>query len=446
MPDVAQAGRFAMPRFEFLQAILEQSRVSFVLLDRDCRFVLVKPAFAQHVGRRVDDLLGRRYSDVFSVAGEGLPRLIPYVAEAMESHAPVRVPDDVFTAGTAENAIEARRDWLFEPILNPHGDVELLLSCRDDTRAAPGEQDLTRLNRALRLLSACNAALIHADKEQRLLETVCRQIIDIGGYRMAWVGYLDTDDGETLRPVGHAGIEAGFLHDIVVRWWDTQESRGPANRAIRSAATQVVQDLLAEAGAASWRTAALQLGYRSCIALPLLENEQAFGSLTLFSAVAAVFSPQEIELLEELADDLAFGIQTLQTRMRRDLAEDKLAYLAEHDPLTGLPSRPLLRDRFERAVAGAARDRASVALLYLDLDHFKQINDALGHELGDQLLIALVARLRGRIRDIDTISRQGGDEFIVLLADVRDPRRRQPRRPGHSRRHRRALRHRTVRR
>ena len=105
----------------------------------------------------------------------------------------------------------------------------------------------------------------------------------------------------------------------------------------------------------------------------------------------------------------------------RRAAEEHIEYLAHHDALTGLPNRVLLRDRFEHALAMAERSQSRVALLFLDLDKFKRVNDTLGHAAGDQLLLEVVARLGHCTRETDTISRQGGDEFILLLNEIPDP-------------------------
>lgn len=103
----------------------------------------------------------------------------------------------------------------------------------------------------------------------------------------------------------------------------------------------------------------------------------------------------------------------------RTATEDKFEFLAYHDPLTRLPNRLLLHDRFKLATAAATRENTAIALLFLDLDKFKQVNDTLGHEAGNQLLKMVSQRLEQSVREVDTVSRIGGDEFVVLLTDLR---------------------------
>ena len=113
--------------------------------------------------------------------------------------------------------------------------------------------------------------------------------------------------------------------------------------------------------------------------------------------------------------------QLLAWDAERAAHEAKVEFLAQHDPLTALPNRLLAEDRFQQAVAFAEREHAKVALLFLDLDNFKSINDSLGHEVGDALLKDVTGRLGQCLRRTDTLSRQGGDEFLVILADLRNP-------------------------
>jgi diguanylate cyclase (GGDEF)-like protein len=116
-------------------------------------------------------------------------------------------------------------------------------------------------------------------------------------------------------------------------------------------------------------------------------------------------------------------VATVRAQTLTEAAEQttaQMTHMAEHDVLTGLPNRALLADRLERAIAFAQRHGKKVALMYLDLDHFKRINDSLGHAIGDALLRSVAKRLRVSVRLSDTVSRQGGDEFMVLLAEVED--------------------------
>ena len=114
------------------------------------------------------------------------------------------------------------------------------------------------------------------------------------------------------------------------------------------------------------------------------------------------------------------AVATFTDITERKAAQQRAEFLAHHDPLTGLPNRLLLRDRLEQALALARRSHGRVALMFLDLDRFKTINDSLGHPVGDKLLQAVVARLGTCVRESDTISRQGGDEFLIVLRDAGD--------------------------
>jgi len=96
----------------------------------------------------------------------------------------------------------------------------------------------------------------------------------------------------------------------------------------------------------------------------------------------------------------------------------RMSHLAQHDFLTQLPNRLLLSDRLTAAIAAAHRHQRPLAVLYVDVDHFKRVNDSRGHTIGDQLLQSIASRLCGCVRDADTVSRLGGDEFVVLLSEL----------------------------
>jgi diguanylate cyclase (GGDEF)-like protein len=279
---------------------------------------------------------------------------------------------------------------------------------------------LARLARTSRVLSLANQALVRATDEGTLLDDVCRLLVGAGGYRMAWVGFAQHDSSRSIRPVAQFGDSTGYLDHIRISWDDGALGAGPTGTAVRTQSTQINQNFRTNPRMAPWREAALAAGFQSSAALPLVNDGQAVGALTLYSGEPTAFDADEVNLLNELAGDLAFGIVNLRLRAKHREAERQLAFLAHHDPLTHLPNRLLLVDRFERARTAALRDGSAIAVLFLDLDNFKQINDGLGHQVGDELLIQAVARLRKCVWDVDTICRQGGDEFIILLTQIAD--------------------------
>ena len=272
--------------------------------------------------------------------------------------------------------------------------TRLIGTNQDITERKQAEQNQQHLNRALKLLSDCNMALVHAVDEAKLLSEICRLVVEKGDYRMAWVGFAVHDAEKSVRQVAQYGDEQDYLGVARMSWSDTERGRGPTGTAIRTGQTDINQNSQTNPRVALWREAALARNYRSSIALPLTSKNQAFGALTIYSSEADAFGPEEVKLLEELANDLAYGIQTLRTRVEHAAAEKQLEFLAHHDVLTGLPNRLLLRDRFEQAKAQADREQSGVAVLFLDLDNFKQVNDTLGHNYGDQLLVHAVERLQ----------------------------------------------------
>ena len=187
---------------------------------------------------------------------------------------------------------------------------------------------------------------------------------------------------------------------------------------------------------------------------PLDANESAFHPVSatvntlavreaaVLVAEQSVLRREEVATLREkalpLQEDAAFGavteeqlreanerlvVATVNAQTMTETAEKvtaQMSYMAEHDFLTGLPNRALLNDRLAQSIALALRNGKKVALMYLDLDHFKHINDSLGHAVGDQLLQSAARRLQTCVRLSDTVSRQGGDEFVVLLPEVAD--------------------------
>lgn len=181
------------------------------------------------------------------------------------------------------------------------------------------EQELARLNRALRLLSACNYTLIHAHDEMSLLRDVCQLMVSMGGgYRMAWVGYAEQDEAKSITAMTHAGEERGYLSEAKLTWNENEtQGQGPGGQCIRTGQVVICEDV-SVASVLHWRKQAYALGYRGIICLPLRDRDEIFGMLGLYSAQTLIgISPDEVDLLQELADNLSFGIANLRIQKER---------------------------------------------------------------------------------------------------------------------------------
>jgi PAS domain S-box-containing protein/putative nucleotidyltransferase with HDIG domain len=202
------------------------------------------------------------------------------------------------------------------------------------------EIKLRRLNRAYQVLSDCNQALVRASDENQLLQDICRIIVDIGGYRLAWVGYAEQDETKSVRPAASAGFEDGYLETLNITWADTEQGRGPTGTAIRTRKPIIARDIQNDPQFKPWRSAAVARGYASSIALPLIAEGQAIGTLNIYTADLDAFDEKEVRLLEELAGDLAFGIQTLRARIARQKAEAEMEE-SEHRYRTLFENTPI---------------------------------------------------------------------------------------------------------
>ncbi len=185
-------------------------------------------------------------------------------------------------------------------------------------------KDLRRVSQALKALSGCNEALFRATEESQLLHEVCQIIVEVGGYRLAWVGFAEEDVRKTVHPVAYAGHGKEYINTANITWADTERGRGPAGIAIRTGKSCICKDILTDPAYAPWRNDAIKHGYASAIALPLIVNGKTFGILNIYAVEPDAFDVDEVEMLTRLAGDLEYGIVVLRVRAERVRMEEEL--------------------------------------------------------------------------------------------------------------------------
>ena len=201
--------------------------------------------------------------------------------------------------------------------------IRMVGTLQDITDRKTAEIALSRSNRALRVLNECIHTIVHAAGGQEMIEAVCNTIIETGGYRFSWVGYVQSDVVKTVYPVARAGYEAGYLDNHFSCNKDSK-TFDPVSDAITTGKLAIVNNLIDDNVYGLLRNAALVRGYRSEIALPLKVGSQAFGALMIYASEPDAFDAEEIQLLTSLADDLAFGILSLHTRAEHERSSRSL--------------------------------------------------------------------------------------------------------------------------
>ena len=213
-------------------------------------------------------------------------------------------------------------------------------------------------------------------------------------------------------PVAKAGMDEGYLDGLRLSALDdTQDSLRLVTRALREKAAIVCNDIDADPRMARWREAALRRGYRSMVVFPLQVGEKVLGVLLLYASEQQFFDTEEMRLLTELAGDVSFALDHLEK-------EERLNYLAYYDSLTGLANSTLFHERLVQFIDAAAREQRRLALLVVDVDRFRIINDTLGRQAGDELLKQIAGRFPAGRSDPGRYARIGTNRFAIVIPEV----------------------------
>lgn len=295
---------------------------------------------------------------------------------------------------------------------------------RDITERKQAENALHRANRALKTLSAGNLALVRSASEDELLREVTSVIVEHGGYLLAVVDYPDTNAEKSITPMAWSGMEGNHYWAKQLSWADSERGQLPVAKAIRSGTTQICRDIAGDPAFKPWRDAALERGYVSNIALPLASDGRTFGGLSIYSSETDAFDEEEVRLLEELANDLAYGIVTLRTRSEREQHAAILRQSLEQSIQT-IAATVEARDPYTAGHQQRVSELATAIAREMGLPE-EQVNGvhlaAIIHDLGKIHIPAEILSKPGKLSDLEymlikTHPQSGYD----ILKDVKFP-------------------------
>lgn len=272
------------------------------------------------------------------------------------------------------------------------------------------QQRILRLTRLYAVLSSINSAIVRIHDSRRLLQEACRVAVHEGGFAMAWIGEVGPG-GEGVVPLAWEGVGDGLGPDRSSLSGDGVLGAAAASQAVRDAALTVVSELAdLDPNGLRMPLALPRRGYRSLAALPLTVQTKVIGVMVIYAHEPDFFTGEEQALLNELANDISFALEFIAN-------QDRLAYLAHHDELTGLPNRAHMLDHLCAALQ-AARHHPSdrVGVVVWDVRRFRNINDTFGRQVGDKVLRELARRLKVAWPETSEVARIGVDQFAAVIS------------------------------
>jgi diguanylate cyclase (GGDEF)-like protein/PAS domain S-box-containing protein len=383
-----------------LATSLDSMSDSFYTLDRDWRFTFVNRHAERMLERRGDELLGR-------IVWEAFPAT---VGTAIEREYRRAMEDDV----TVEF------EFFYDPLgicfrIRAYPSAQgLAVYFRDVTeqrRAADALREsglrIKRLNRVYAMLSQVNALIVRKSGRDELFREACRVAVELGEFRIAWVGLVERG-GERLTPVASAGDVGDFFERAPHEVFDCgPDAIGRAARVLRERRPQVV-DHAREGSGVPMGDCLHARGIGSFALIPLVVHGEAVAVIALYASEPAFFDDAEMRLLQELAGNISLAIENIDS-------QELLDYLAWYDPLTGLANRRLFLDRVSGYVRSAASGGHQLAVVLVDLERFKNINDSLGQAAGDAILKQVAVWMARQAGDHNLLARVGSNHFAAVL-------------------------------
>jgi diguanylate cyclase (GGDEF)-like protein/PAS domain S-box-containing protein len=393
---------------ERFRSIAEATQEWIWEIDSNGVYTFCSPAVEMILGFKPGDLLGQNFLDILS------PSTRPTVAELLHRGITEKRGwrDLVLHIHHAKGGIR----WLDNnalPLLDETGTVTGYRGvARDITQRRVQQDRIARLSRIQAVLSGINSTIVRVRDRRELFRESCRIAVQQGGFKMAWIGSVEPGTARAT-PLVWEGSNQGYLEELGTALGNVKEDPGIVGKAIRYKKMVVANDIETDPHTTLKREA-LARGFRSLIAMPLMIGDDVTGVLVLYAGETGFFDYEELKLLKDLAGDISFALDYIGK-------EERLTYVSYYDTLTGLANRQLFFDRLAQALHAARAERRELAVMLIDLQRFKRVNDTLGRYAGDQVLKELASRLKRTIGESATPARIGGDRFAVVVPNLQGP-------------------------
>ena len=391
---------------ERFRELAENIHDVFFVSDREMRRTsYVSPGYERIWGRPVAHMLNREGGWLETVHPADQERVQKAIAQIMEGFpAEGRVEFRILRPDTTVRWVLTR---IF-PVVDKHGALVRTVGVTNDiTVRKLAELRVMRLNRTHSVLSGINSLIVRAVDRDALLRDACRLAVEKGGFRVAWCGLLDETTGE-LTTGAHAGESADPASLVRLRIDQQVARQSMVVDAVLSGQPRACNDLAADDARTLHREHFLQQGYRSMVALPLIVAGKSSGCLVLLTDVADYFDEEEMRLLVELADDIAFALDHIGKSERLD-------FLASFDPLTGLANRRAFEERLSQYVGMAQHTQGRFAVVVADPERFEALNSTLGRATGDEVLRQAGTRFAEAAGGHDIAGHIGADQFAAII-------------------------------
>jgi diguanylate cyclase (GGDEF)-like protein/PAS domain S-box-containing protein len=384
-----------------LIALLEEAHVAIAVLDIDGHYLELGPRAIDILGWPDDSLVGSRVTDHLDPADHGrVDELIRTITAA-----PLMRRDSIRTRHRTADGLWRNLELTISNRLGDDAIHGVVLSARDISEQVAATAELeSSLEQQAGIAQLGRRALEGADPALLAIEaiSIVKRAMHVDGVEL----YRHVDGDDLLLLEAALGPTSDLAGLITMRTTD----HVPESIAIVDRKNVVVDDYPADprfevpphlhAG-----------GPRSVLSVPVTGPNRPYGALSVHSTSRRIFKPDDTVFVQSIANALGLALD-------RRRAEEETLHRAFHDALTGLPNRTLFVHRLQRTIERWGANASNVGVFVVDLDHFKVINDSLGHELGDALLIDVANRLRECVRPGDMVARLGGDEFALLCEDI----------------------------